>query len=122
MQISARGKLVAERLKKQAEEAERIRLEEEAEKQRIRELEEEEERERQRKAEEKERKKEKRKEKIAQQKRDGTYMTPAQRRKAEAAAASLEAMKAAGMTVGPGAERKKRPVYDNKRRKGSVII
>mmetsp|Transcript_21307 Transcript_21307/g.31818 ORF Transcript_21307/g.31818 Transcript_21307/m.31818 type:complete len:964 (-) Transcript_21307:105-2996(-) len=98
--VSAKGKLVAERLRLQREEEERVRALEEAEAKRIAEIEAAEEAERKRVEEEKERKKQKQREKIEQQKRDGTYMTKAQKAKAKQAALRLEAMKAAGMVPG----------------------
>lgn len=119
--VSAKGKLIAERLRKQREEEERIRAAEEAERKRIAELEAAEEAERKRIEEEKERKKKKKQEKIERQKREGTYMTKAQKQKAALAQQRLEAMKAAGMVVGGASAggKKKRPVYgDRKKKKG----
>lgn len=118
-QVSAKGKMIAERLRKQREEEERIRAAEEAERQRIAEIEAAEEAERKRIEEEKERKKRKKQEKIERQKREGTYMTKAQKQKAALARQRLEAMKAAGMVVGggEGAPKRERPVYDNRRRR-----
>lgn len=119
--MSAKGKLIAERLRKQREEEERIRAAEEAERKRIAELEAAEEAERKRIEEEKERKKKKKQEKIERQKREGTYMTKAQKQKAALAQQRLEAMKAAGMVVGgvSAGDKKKRPVYgDKKKQKG----
>jgi translation initiation factor 5B len=95
--ISARGRLVAERLRIQREEEERIRRLQEEEDRRIAELEAKEAEELRKKEEEKERKKQKQKEKIERQKMEGTYMTKAQKQKAKLAAERLEAMKAAGM-------------------------
>lgn len=95
--ISARGRLVAERLRIQREEEERLKRLQEEEDQRIAELEAKEAEELRKKEEEKERKKQKQKEKIERQKMEGTYMTKAQKQKAKLAAERLEAMKAAGM-------------------------
>ena len=116
--ISARGKLVQERLRKQREEEERIRALEEAERLRIEELERKEAEEERIKEEERERKRLKQKEKIERQKKEGTYMTKAQKAKQKQAEARLEAMRAAGML--PIAEQEaakpKKPVYDNRKR------
>jgi len=121
--ISARGKLVQERLRKQQEEAERIRAAEEAERQRIAEIERQEAEEERRKEEERERKRQKQKEKIERQKREGTYMTKKQKEKAKLAEQRLAAMKEAGMLpvegeIGGGndAPKKKRVVYDNRKK------
>jgi translation initiation factor 5B len=110
--------LVAERLRKQREEEERIRAEEEAEAKRIADIQAAEEAEERRIAEEKEKKKQKQREKIERQKREGTYMTKAQKAKARQAELRLEAMKAAGML--PKADiQKKKVVYDTgKKKKG----
>lgn len=109
--------MIAERLRKQQEEEERIRALEEAEAQRIAEIEAAEAAEAQRIADEKERKKQKQKEKIERQKREGTYMTKAQKAKAAQARQRLEAMQAAGMLpVDALQEKKKKPVYGNKKK------
>lgn len=94
---SARGKLVAERLRIQREEEERLRKLQEEEDRRIAELEAKEAEEQRLREEEKERKKQKQKEKIERQKSEGTYMTKAQKLKAKLAAERIEAMRAAGM-------------------------
>ena len=96
-QVSARGKLVQERLRKQQEEAADIAAQEEAESQRIAEIERKEAEEERKKEEERERKREKQKEKIAQQKRDGTYMTKKQKEKAKLAQQRVNTMREAGM-------------------------
>lgn len=121
LKVSARGKLVQERLRKQQEEAERIRAAEEAEQQRIAELERKEAEEERMKEEERERKRQKQKEKIERQKREGTYMTKKQKEKAKLAEQRLEAMRAAGMLPVEGQEgndapQKKRVVYDNRKK------
>lgn len=115
-QISARGKLVAEKLRKQREEEERIRAEEEAEAKRLAEIQAAEEAEERRIAEEKERKKQKQREKIERQKREGTYMTKAQKAKALKDQQRLEAMKAAGMLPMAEATQKKKVVYDDRKK------
>ncbi len=96
-QISARGKLVQERLRLQREEEERRRIEEEAEAKRLAEIEAKEAEEARKAAEERDRRKQKQKEKIDRQKKEGTYMTKAQKIKAKLAEQRLEAMRAAGM-------------------------
>ena len=109
--------MIAERLRKQQEEEERIRALEEAEAARIAAIEAAEAAEAQRIADEKERKKQKQKEKIERQKREGTYMTKAQKAKAAQARQRLEAMQAAGMLpVDALQEKKKKPVYGNKKK------
>ena len=116
-QVSAKGRMIAERLRKQQEEEERIRALEEAEAQRIAEIEAAEAAEAQRIADEKERKKQKQREKVERQKREGTYMTKAQKAKAAQARQRLEAMQAAGMLpVDALQEKKKKPVYGNKKK------
>ena len=65
--------MVAERLRQQREEEERIRAAEEAERKRIEELERQEAEEERKKEEERERKRLKQKEKIERQKKEGTY-------------------------------------------------
>ena len=123
MQVSARGKLVQERLRKQKEEEDRIRAEEEAERLRIEELERQEAEEARKKEEERERKRMKQKEKIDRQKSEGTYMTKAQKAKAKLAEQRLQAMKEAGMLPTEASEAaeaeeapKKKVVYDKKKK------
>ena len=110
--------MVAERLRQQREEEERIRAAEEAERKRIEELERQEAEEARRKEEEKERKRLKQKEKIERQKKEGTYMTKAQKQKAKLAEQRLEAMRAAGMLPvdGEGAPKQNKVVYDNRKK------
>ena len=124
-QVSARGKLVAERIRKQQEEEARIRAEEEAERRRIEEEEARIAEEERKKEEERLRKKQKQKEKIDRQKKEGTYMTKAQKVKQRQAEQRLEAMRAAGMlpvdaeaSEGDGGKKGGRIVYDDKRRRG----
>jgi hypothetical protein len=64
-------------------------------------------------------KKQKEKEKIEQQKKDGTFLTKAQREEKLRNEMKLKQMLAAGVKVGgtEGGEKKK-PVYDNKKKKG----
>jgi translation initiation factor 5B len=111
--------MVAERLRLQQEEEERIKKEEEAELQRIADLEAAEEMERKRIEDEKEMKRKKKQEKIERQKREGTYMTKKEKQKAALAQQRLEAMKAAGMKIGSGngeqRRRTKKPVYGSKK-------
>ena len=117
-QISARGRLVAERLRAQREEEERIRAAEEAERKRIAEIEAKEAEEERKRQEEKERKRLKQKEKIEKQKKEGTYMTKAQKAKAKLAEQRLEAMRAAGMLPVDGADapKKEKVVYGNRKK------
>jgi translation initiation factor 5B len=115
--------MVAERLRVQREEEERIRAAEEAERKRIEELERIEAEKERKLEEERERKRLKLKEKVDRQKKEGTYMTKAQKAKAKLAEQRLEAMRAAGMlpVEGEGAEdppKKKKVVYDNRKRGG----
>lgn len=115
--ISGRGALVAERLRKQKEEEERIEALQAEENARVAEIVRKEEEEQRRKEEEKALKKQRQKDKIDQQKKEGTYMTKKQKEKAKLAEARLEAMKAAGMQVGSGDGEKKKVVYDNRKKK-----
>jgi translation initiation factor 5B len=118
--------LVAERLRKQQEEEERIRKLEEAEQARLDELRRKEEEEERLREEEKERKKQKQREKVERQKREGTYMTKAQKQKAKLTEQRLEAMRLAGMLPTDGqakdgeapaeAPKKQKVVYDNRKK------
>jgi translation initiation factor 5B len=124
--------LVAERLRKQQEEEERIRKLEEAEQARLDELRRQEEEEERRREEEKEKKKQKQREKIERQKKEGTYMTKAQKQKARLTEQRLEAMRLAGMipVVGAASQdpdtevkdtastatKKSKVVYDNRKK------
>jgi translation initiation factor 5B len=64
-------------------------------------------------------KKQKEKERIEQQKKEGTYLTKAQREEKLRNEMKLKQMIAAGVKVG-GSEtgEKKKPVYDNRKKKG----
>jgi translation initiation factor 5B len=117
VQISARGKLVQEQLRKQREEEERRKAAEEAERKRI-EAEEAAEREAERlREEEKQRRKQKKQEKVEKQKREGTYMTKAQRAKQRQAEQRLEAMRAAGMVpMEEAVQQPKQVVYENNKK------
>lgn len=97
IQISARGKLVQEQLRKQREEEERRAAAAEEERLRIQAEEAVEAEAKRLDDEEKLKKKLKQAEKIARQKKEGTYMTKAQKLKAKQTEQRLEAMRAAGM-------------------------
>jgi len=118
--VSARGKLVQERLRKQQEEAAEIAAEEEAERQRIAEIERKEAEEARRKEDAKESKKQRRLEKIAQQKKEGTYMTKREKEKERLKQERLKAMREAGMLAVEGESeiepKPKRVVYDNRKK------
>jgi translation initiation factor 5B len=116
--VSAKGKLIAERLRLQREEEERRLAAEEAERARIAEIERKEREEEERIQAEKDKKKQKQKEKIERQKREGTYMTKAQKQKAALAQQRLEAMRAAGMEVPMGGGGRKKPDYGKKKKGG----
>jgi translation initiation factor 5B len=123
--ISAKGKLIAERMRLQREEEERQRALEEAERLRIEEIERNEAEEAELIRLEKERKKLKEKEKKDRQKREGTYMTKKQKQQAALAAQRLEAMRAAGMEIpsgnggvsGESGARRQKPDYGNNKKK-----
>jgi translation initiation factor 5B len=104
-----------EALRKRQEEKERLAAEEKArlEEEERREAEEEKKREEARAL-----KKQREKERIEQQKREGTYLTKAQRDEKLRNEMKLKQMMAAGVKVGgmEGAEKKK-PVYDNKKKR-----
>jgi len=112
--ISAKGKLIAERMRLQREEEEKQRALEEAERKRIEEIERKEQEEADRIRLEKERKKQKEREKKERQKREGTYMTKKQKQQAALAQQRLEAMRAAGMEVPSGGRNK--PQYGKKKK------
>mmetsp|Transcript_8650 Transcript_8650/g.18923 ORF Transcript_8650/g.18923 Transcript_8650/m.18923 type:complete len:1024 (-) Transcript_8650:51-3122(-) len=116
--VSAKGKLIAERLRQQRNEEERLKAAQEAERLRIEEIERKEREEAERIQAEKDKKKQKQKEKIERQKREGTYMTKAQKQKAALAQQRLEAMRAAGMEVPDTGVKPKRPDYGKKKKKG----
>ncbi|KAL7470923.1 hypothetical protein ACHAXS_013117 [Conticribra weissflogii] len=119
--VSAKGKLIAERLRQQREEEERLRAAQEAERLRIEEIERKEREEAERIQAEKDKKKQKQKEKIERQKKEGTYMTKAQKQKAALAQQRLEAMRAAGMEVPDTGAKPKRPDYGKKKKKGGQV-
>ncbi|KAH8597258.1 hypothetical protein B0O99DRAFT_593000 [Bisporella sp. PMI_857] len=105
-----------ERLRKQEEERARA---EQAEKERLAEIERQEAEEERKREEAKALRKQKEKEKIEQQKRDGTYLTKAQREEKLKNEMKLKQMVEAGAKVGgPADGEKKKPVYDNKKKKG----
>ena len=117
--ISAKGRLIAERMRLQREEEERLLALEEAERLRIEEIERREAEEEEKIRLEKERKRLKEKERKDKQKREGTYMTKKQKQQAAMAQQRLEAMRAAGMEVPSGigaGQRKQRPAYGNKKK------
>ena len=117
--VSAKGKLIAERMRLQREEEEKRRQAEEAERLRIEEIERKDREEEERIQAEKERKTQTQKEQIERQQKEGTYMTKAQKQKAALAQQRLEAMRAAGMDIPgvTGGGRPKRPDYGSKRKK-----
>lgn len=120
-QVSARGKLIQEQLRKQREAQEAAEAAAEAERQRIAAEEAAEEARLAAIAAEKQRKKQEQQERIAQMKRDGTYKTKKQLEKERQAALRLEQMRAAGMVVPDRGEdngKPKRIVYDNKKKRG----
>ncbi|KAL3761692.1 hypothetical protein ACHAW5_004256 [Stephanodiscus triporus] len=117
--ISAKGRLIAERMRLQREEEERLRALEEAERLRVEEIERREAEEEEKARLEKERKRLKEKEKKDRQKREGTYMTKKQKQQAAMAQQRLEAMRAAGMEVpsgGAAGQRQQRPDYGNRKK------
>jgi len=115
---TALAKLQAQQEALRRREEEKARLEAE-EKARIEEEERREAEEEKRREEAKALKKQKEKEKIEQQKKDGTFLTKAQREEKLRNEMKLKQMLAAGVKVGgtEGGEKKK-PVYDNKKKKG----
>ncbi|KAI2636873.1 hypothetical protein GGS26DRAFT_457617 [Hypomontagnella submonticulosa] len=105
-----------EELRRQREEAERQAAEEKA---RLEELEKQEAEASKRREEEKARKKQKEKERIEQLKKEGKFLTKAQREEKARNERKLQQMIAAGIKVGPsedGEEKKKKVVYDSKKR------
>ncbi|KAI1765485.1 hypothetical protein GGR53DRAFT_261552 [Hypoxylon sp. FL1150] len=105
-----------EALRQQREEAERLAAEEKA---RAEEQDREEQELAKRREEEKARKKQKEKEKIEQLKKEGKFLTKAQREEKARNERKLQQMIAAGIKVGPseeGEEKKKKVVYDSKKR------
>jgi translation initiation factor 5B len=112
--------MVQERLRLQREEEERIQAAEEAERKRIEDLERAEEEEERKREEEREKKRQKQKEKVDRQKREGTYMTKAQKKKAQLAEQRLQSMREAGMLPvdGQNDAPKKKVVYDKRKKKG----
>ncbi|KUJ10313.1 uncharacterized protein LY89DRAFT_257363 [Mollisia scopiformis] len=105
-----------EELKRREEEKARLIAEEKA---RLEEIERQEAEEEKRKEEAKALKKQKEKEKVEQQKKDGTYLTKAQREEKLRNEMKLKQMLASGVKVGGlDGEPKKKPTYDNKKKKG----
>lgn len=106
-----------EELRRQREEAERAAAEEKA---RLEELERQEAEAAKRREEEKARKKQKEKERIEQLKKEGKFLTKAQREEKARNERKLQQMIAAGIKIGPsdeaGEEKKKKVVYDSKKR------
>ncbi|KAI2624297.1 hypothetical protein GGR54DRAFT_569325 [Hypoxylon sp. NC1633] len=106
-----------EELRRQREESKRQAIEEKA---RLEELERQEAEAAKRKEEEKARKKQKEKEKIEQLKKEGKFLTKAQREEKARNERKLQQMIAAGIKVGPseegGEDKKKKVVYDSKKR------
>jgi len=115
--ISAKGKLIAERLRLQKEEEEKQRVLEEAEQKRVDDIVRKEQEEADRIQNEKDRKKQKEKDKKERQKKEGTYMTKKQKQQAALAQQRLEAMRAAGMEVPVGGGGQKKPDYGKKKKK-----
>jgi len=119
--LTAKGKMIAERLRKEKEEQDRIDELNRQEEERVAELERKEKEKEEEEKRKREEKKAKQKAKIEAQKAAGTYMTKAQKQKAARDAERLAAMKKAGMIVGSGPDKsdgapKKRVVYDNKKK------
>jgi translation initiation factor 5B len=115
--MSARAKLVHERLRKQREEEEHFQALQDAERKRIEDIEAAEADVERVKEEERQRKKQKEKEKVERQKREGTYMTKAQKVKARLTEQRIEAMRAAGMMPVVPTETKK-VEYGSRKRGG----
>ncbi|TVY21385.1 Eukaryotic translation initiation factor 5B [Lachnellula arida] len=115
---AALAKLQAQQEELKRKEAEKARIEAE-EKARIEEEERREAEELKQREEAKALKKQKEKEKIEQQKKDGTYLTKAQREERLKNEMKLKQMIAAGVKVGSNESgEKKKPVYDNRKKKG----
>ncbi|RYP35392.1 hypothetical protein DL766_002568 [Monosporascus sp. MC13-8B] len=108
-----------EELRRQREAAEKAEAEEKA---RLEELERKEAEEAKRREEEKARKKQKEKEKIEQLKREGKFLTKAQKEEKARNERKLQQMLAAGVKIGAaeeaGEEKKRKAVYDSKKRGG----
>jgi len=115
--ISAQGRLVAERLRKQQEEEERVRKLQEEEEARVRAEEEAEAAKLRAIEEEKQKKKDAKKAKDDAKKAAGTYMTKAEKAKARAAAERREQMKAAGLFREDIDKTPSKPVYGKKKGK-----
>lgn len=130
--LTAAGKAILERQRLIAEEEARIKKIQEEEDRRIREEEEKEEAERRAIETEKERKRKLKQDKVDAQKAAGTYMTKAEKEKAQKTAARLEALKAAGMISdelldkaklgqGEGAPKSKAEMYAAPKKKNAVF-